>query len=102
MGLISGRLIVVVVIFCLLIGWAMAVGDIRWQADSYKCLNGRRPIATVPKQRLWAVGSLNFYYQPLSYTCPNDEQFDPKIYKVVDGQIQSLANPGPVLAPTSP
>lgn len=87
MGLISGRIIIVLIALCLGLGLMIANGLVRWETDSYKCYYAKGYQAVVPLQRLATIGKLHIYYQPLSWDCPDDQKYDPHEYKMQNGVL---------------
>lgn len=87
MGLVSGRVIIVLLILFVGLGWSVANGYVRWETDPYKCYYGKGYQAVVPRQRLVTIGKLHLYYQPLTWDCPEEQKYDTRVYKMQDGQL---------------
>ena len=85
MGIVGGKLLLLVLALFIGIGMALAGGYVTLHQDGYACLSGRKWLSDVPKQRLFAVGELNVMYQPLNFSCNEDNRYDPSIYRSVGG-----------------
>ena len=83
---------VVILLLAVGLGASLIGGFVTVKGDGYSCLGGRRWVAQVDKQRLWAVGKLNVYYQPYSYICPEERQFDPNVYQNIGGRLEVKQN----------
>lgn len=67
--------------------WGIADGYIRWHKDNYDCMPRKWFYYSVPQQRIFSAGPVQFYYQPISWGCDKDHQYNPKQYEVRYGQI---------------
>lgn len=98
MGLVSGKIIIVLLLLFVGFGWSLGNGYVSYKGDGYKCVNGKWWYSEVPKQRLWAVGKLSLFYQPLDFGCTAAERYDPQTYEVQNGALV----PKPSATPGSP
>ncbi len=84
MGLVTPK--VFLTILAIILGLAFTIGLERGlvnvKHDQYACSTGRHWYNEVGRQRWLAIGSLNLYYQPVTFGCPADDRFDPAKYKV--------------------
>ena len=92
MGLVSGRVIILLLILFVGFGWAIGNGFVRWEKDPYKCAEGKWFQSVVPQQRLMTIGALHLYYQPVSWDCREEAKYDPKQYHMVDGLLVPIAH----------
>jgi hypothetical protein len=92
MGLISGRLVLLVIILFVGVGYSAAVGLIAFHKEDYACYQGKWWYSDGEKKKLWSVGSLIFYYQPMNFDCKPDYRYDPKVYQIQDGLLTPKAN----------
>lgn len=92
MGLIGGKAIIVVAVFLVLVGWGAGNGYIKVEHDNYKCFETLHYYSAVPKQRLITFGAVHVYYQPLTFGCDKDHQYDPKMYKPENGILVPVGN----------
>ncbi len=92
MGLVGGRILILLAILILIIGVGVGDGYVSYKADGYRCSTGRRWYAAVPKQRLFAIGSLNFEYQPLTFGCDAESRYDASKYHMLNGELVPIHN----------
>lgn len=99
MGLISGRLVIIVIIICVALGWSIANGLVTWNASDHACYGGKsiQPVGK-PLHWLW-VGKLQLSYQPWQWDCDKDHAYDPKQYHVVDGVLVPVNQSSSVVLP---
>lgn len=95
MGLISGKLVLVVVVMMIALGWSAATGFVKFQGDDYRCVFGKHFENAGDRQVLWSVGSLHFYYQPKYFGCIDAERYNPKEYRNSGGLLTPIATPTP-------
>jgi hypothetical protein len=87
MGLVGGKILLGLAALLVIAGWGIGNGYVRWESDAYKCYGGLGFYSEVPKQRLITIGRLHVYYQPYSFGCPQDRRFDPRVYRVENGEL---------------
>lgn len=87
--LLSFKSIIITIglVFILWIGWAWGNGYLTYQKVDYKCLNGTGYYAAVEKQQWFSLGRFHFYYQPYTWGCDKDHQYDPNAYHVENGVL---------------
>ena len=91
MGLVSGRVILVLLLLFVGFGWAIGNGYVRWEKDAYKCAESKGFQGVVPQQRLVTLGTLHIYYQPMNFDCRDEAKYDPKIYRMESGLLTPIA-----------
>jgi hypothetical protein len=67
--------------------WQYGNGYLTIGRDKYACYGGRHWYKQVDKQRLIAVGPVNWYYQPWTWGCPDDHRYSSQQYDIKDGQL---------------
>lgn len=87
MGLVSGKVIIVLLVLFVALGWSAATGFVKFKRDDYRCVFGKHWEASGDRQVLWSVGALHFYYQPVYWGCPETDRYDPLKYKNQDGLL---------------
>ncbi len=87
MGLVGGRILILLVAIILAVGVGIGDGYTTWKGDDYKCSTGRWFYSELPKQRIWAIGHLNFFYTPMTFGCPKEARYSPSDYKMLNGEL---------------
>jgi hypothetical protein len=89
MGLMSGRSVVTILIIILGLAYMVMLQDdlITIKADDYACSTGRHWYAVGAKQRFFAVGRLNLFYQPIAFGCEIGDRYQPSQYHMLNGVL---------------
>lgn len=87
MGLVSGRVIIVLLLLFVGFGWALGNGYVSWSKPTYECFGGKGLTPVGDKVDWLWIGRLEIKYQPYKWGCDKDHQYDPAIYKVVAGML---------------
>lgn len=90
MGL--GKIIILIVALLIGTGWAMASGSVGLADDDYKCYLSKTFIKVGERQRLFSLGRLTFYYQPYDYNCIPEARYNPDIYRIKNGVLETIPN----------
>jgi hypothetical protein len=95
MGLVSGKIIVVLLLLFVSFGWALGNGYVSWAKSPYECLGGKR-LTPVGEKLDWLwIGSLHLKYQAYKWGCDADHMYDPRVYLVENGVLVTRPNATP-------
>ena len=93
MGLVSGKVILVLLALFVALGWSIANGLVKYGASDYECYGGKS-VQPVGKPLRWAwVGRMQLSYQPWEWSCDTDHRYNPKLYTIKDGALVPAATP---------
>ena len=92
MGLVSGKVIMLLLAVFVAFGWSMASGLVKYGPSNYECYEGKSVQPVGPPQRWLWVGKVQLYYQPWEWSCDLDHRYDPGMYRVQDGLLAPKKN----------